>query len=83
MTGSFEFRLRNELNVRRDKNLYRETRVFDGGLLNLSANDYFQLRNNQEVLASASETAKKYGTGSGASPLLSGYLPCHDQLSYG
>ena len=80
MIGPFEFRLRNELNVRREKNLYRETRVFDGGLLNLSANDYFQLRNNQEVLAIASETAKKYGTGSGASPLLSGYLPCHDQL---
>ena len=49
-------------------------------LLNLSANDYFQLRNNQEVLFAANEIAMKYGTGSGASPLLSGYLPCHEDL---
>ena len=80
MAESFEDRLRNELNVRRNENLYRETRVFDGTILNLSANDYFQLRNNQEVLVAASEIARIYGTGSGASPLLSGYLPCHENL---
>ncbi|SVC93400.1 uncharacterized protein METZ01_LOCUS346254, partial [marine metagenome] len=80
MAESFESRLRNELNVCRDEKLYRETRLFDSRLINLSANDYLQLRNNQDVLAAASKIAKKYGTGSGASPLLSGYLPCHEDL---
>ena len=80
MAESFESRLRNELNVRRDENLYRETRAFDSRLLNLSGNDYLDLKNNQKVLAVASEIAKKYGSGSGASPLLSGYLPCHEDL---
>ena len=80
MAESFESRLRNELNVCRDEKLYRETRLFDSRLINLSANDYLQLRNNQHVLAAASKIAKKYGTGSGASPLLSGYLPCHEDL---
>ena len=61
MTESFQDRLRNELNVRRNENLYRETRVFDGTILNLSANDYFQLRHNQEVLVAASEIARIYG----------------------
>jgi len=80
LAESFESRLRNELNVRRDENLYRETRAFDSRLLNLSGNDYLDLKNNQKVLAVASEIAKKYGSGSGASPLLSGYLPCHEDL---
>ena len=80
MLDSFESRLRNELSARRDRNLYRETRAFDSNLLNLSTNDYFQLRNNPEILSLANETAKIYGTGSGASPLLSGYLPCHANL---
>ena len=80
MVESFESRLKNELNIRRSESLYRETRIFDYKSLNLSTNDYFQLRYDQEVLAAASKTAKEYGTGSGASPLLSGYLPCHEQL---
>ena len=80
MAESFETRLRNELNARRNKNLFRETRTFDNGWLNLSANDYFLLRHNREVLTFADIIARKYGAGSGASPLLSGYLPCHEKL---
>ena len=80
MAESFETRLRNELNARRNKNLFRETRTFDNGWLNLSANDYFLLRHNREVLNFADIIAKKYGAGSGASPLLSGHLPCHEKL---
>ncbi len=48
--------------------------------LNLSGNDYFQLRLNPEVIAGAQSAMEKYGTGSGASPLLSGFLPCHQEL---
>ncbi len=80
MIDSLESRLKSELNIRRKEHLYRETRVHDCGLLNLSSNDYFNLRNNSKVLSLANETANKYGTGSGASPLLSGYLPCHEEL---
>ena len=80
MAESFESRLRNELNVRHKKNLFRKTCTFDSKSLNLSANDYFMLRHNIELLTSAEIVAKKYGTGSGASPLLSGYLPCHEDL---
>lgn len=54
--------------------------MHEGAWLNLSGNDYFNLRNNHEVLAQANETANMHGTGSGASPLLSGYLPCHEEL---
>ena len=80
MIDSLESRLKSELNIRRKEHLYRETRVHDCDLLNLSSNDYFNLRNNSRVLSLANETANKYGTGSGASPLLSGYLPCHEEL---
>jgi 8-amino-7-oxononanoate synthase len=80
LIDSLESRLKSELNIRRKEHLYRETRVHDCDLLNLSSNDYFNLRNNSRVLSLANETANKYGTGSGASPLLSGYLPCHEEL---
>lgn len=80
MLESLESRIRDELNARRDKNLCRETRLFEGDWLNLSANDYFLLRHNPQVLAMAHDIAQKYGTGSGASPLLSGYLSCHEEL---
>ncbi len=80
MAESFETRLTSELNISREKNLFRRTRLHEGAWLNLSGNDYFNLRNNHEVLAQANETANMHGTGSGASPLLSGYLPCHEEL---
>jgi 8-amino-7-oxononanoate synthase len=80
LAESFETRLTSELNISREKNLFRRTRLHEGAWLNLSGNDYFNLRNNHEVLAQANETANMHGTGSGASPLLSGYLPCHEEL---
>ena len=46
----------------------------------MSGNDYFQLRFHPEVLAGARLALEKFGTGSGASPLLSGFLPCHREL---
>lgn len=64
----------------KENNLFREVRVFQEYHLNLSGNDYFQLRFHPEVLAGACQAAKDYGTGSGASPLLSGFLPCHRDL---
>ena len=80
MPELFEERLENELKALRTKNLLRKPLAFNSNFLNLATNDYFLLRHNKQVLAIADEIAQKYGTGSGASPLLSGYLPCHQML---
>ena len=80
MSELFEERLENELKALRTKNLLRKPLAFNSNFLNLATNDYFLLRHNKQVLAIADEIAQKYGTGSGASPLLSGYLPCHQML---
>ena len=80
MSDLFKKRIESELKNLHAKNLFRKSHAFKKNLLNLASNDYFLLRQNKKVLASAYEVAKKYGTGSGASPLLSGYLPCHQAL---
>ncbi len=80
MSEQFFDRLENELNSSRDANLYREVRLFSECRVNLCANDYFQLRHDPRVIAGAKKACEIYGTGSGASPLLSGFLPCHQSL---
>jgi len=77
---SFEERLKNELKDLHTENLFREPLAFNKNFLNLATNDYFLLRYNKQVLETADAVARKYGTGSGASPLLSGFLPCHQML---
>jgi 8-amino-7-oxononanoate synthase len=76
----FKKRLESEIKHLHAENLFRKHLTLDKSLLNLATNDYFLLRQNKEVLAIAYEIARKYGTGSAASPLLSGYLPCHQML---
>ena len=61
----------------KDEDLFRQVRIYKDHRLNLSGNDYFQLRFHPKVLAGAKQALETYGTGSGASPLLSGFLPCH------
>ena len=80
MSEQFFNRLEDELNSSRDKNLYREVQLYPECRLNLCANDYFQLRHDPRVIAGAQKACEIYGTGSGASPLLSGFLPCHQSL---
>jgi 8-amino-7-oxononanoate synthase len=80
LSEQFFNRLEAELKSSRDKNLYREVRLYPESRLNLCANDYFQLRHDPRVIAGAKEACETYGTGSGASPLLSGFLPCHQSL---
>ncbi len=80
MSEQFFNRLEDELNSSRDKNLYREVQLYPECRLNLCANDYFQLRHDPRVIAGAQKACETYGTGSGASPLLSGFLPCHQSL---
>ena len=80
MSEQFFNRLEDELKSIRDKNLFRAVQPYSECRLNLCSNDYFQLRDDPRVIAGAKEACEKYGTGSGASPLLSGFLPCHQSL---
>jgi 8-amino-7-oxononanoate synthase len=83
LTESFYHRLQNNLLIRKDDNLFRELRLNEGGLCDLSSNDYFNLRQDSRVIDGAQSAMQQYGTGSGASPLISGYLPCHKSLISG
>ena len=80
MSKLFEERLKNELKGLHAENLFREPLPLSKKSLNLATNDYFLLRHSKQVLEIADTVAREYGTGSGASPLLSGYLPCHQML---
>tara|TARA_Y100001960_G_scaffold294607_1_gene338571 strand:- start:811 stop:1950 length:1140 start_codon:yes stop_codon:yes gene_type:complete len=73
-------RLEKDLNSRKEKYLYREPRLYKNYSYNLASNDYFQLRSHPNVINGATKTCEKYGSGSGASPLLSGFLQCHQDL---
>jgi 8-amino-7-oxononanoate synthase len=80
LTHPLHLRLEKHLARLKDENLFREVRIYQKYRLNLSSNDYLNLRFHPEVLAGARQAAADYGTGSGASPLLSGFLPCHEDL---
>ncbi len=80
MSEQFFNRLQEELDSSRNNDLFREVKLYPECRLNLCSNDYFQLRHDPRVIAGAKEACEKYGTGSGASPLLSGFLPCHQSL---
>jgi 8-amino-7-oxononanoate synthase len=80
LSDQFLNRLENEIKILQDKNLYREVRLYPNSRLNLCSNDYFQLRKHPQVIAGSIKACEDYGTGSGGSPLLSGYLPCHQSL---
>lgn len=80
LTSPFYQRLKNELERQRQDRLLREVRTWPGLRLNLAGNDYLNLRHHPRVLAGAREAAERFGTSSAASPLLSGFLPCHEAL---
>ena len=50
------------------------------GLLDLASNDYLGLARNAAVILGATTAARSYGGGAGASRLVTGTLPVHDQL---
>jgi 8-amino-7-oxononanoate synthase len=49
--------------------------------LNFSSNDYLNLAADQRLARAAAQSARRYGTGAGASPLVSGHLPPHRALA--
>jgi glycine C-acetyltransferase/8-amino-7-oxononanoate synthase len=57
--------------------------VVDGHeCLNLASNDYLGLTQHPEVVAAAQDAAARYGTGAGASRLICGTLPVHQELEH-
>ncbi len=80
MSELFRQRLENELYKRSGEGLLRRVEVHQSCRLNLSGNDYLQLRSHPRVVEGAKQAIEAFGAGSGASPLLSGFLPCHDRL---
>jgi len=75
-----ESRLQSELNQRQKTGLLRTLEVLDACKTNLISNDYFQLRSHPQIIEGARTALECYGASSSASPLLSGFLPCHEQL---
>ncbi len=56
--------------------------VLDGRtLLNFASNDYLGLANDPRVILAATEAARRFGWGSGASPLVSGWREPHEALA--
>lgn len=50
------------------------------GVLDFSTNDYLNLTRHPEVRSAAAAAVMHYGTSAAASRLMSGTLPCHEQL---
>ncbi len=57
-----------------------EIQIGGKSLLAFCSNDYLGLANHPELIAALSEGAKRFGTGSGASHLISGHHAIHDEL---
>jgi len=71
--------LKKELEELKRKNLYRE-RFIPEGLKVLCSNNYLNLSNRREVKEAAKKAIDIYGTGSGASQLVSGYTGLHRKV---
>jgi 8-amino-7-oxononanoate synthase len=83
--------INEELNELRQAGLYRDLKKIDrtdgrlveiGGkkLLNFCSNNYLGLANHPKVIAAAKKALDKFGTGAGASRLISGNLELHERL---
>src|SRR3954468_4065804 len=81
---------RGKLAAIRRANRWRSTSVFDGAgvigqvngrsVVSFASNDYLGLSTHPRVCAAAREAIEKWGTGSGASRLVTGTRPIHQQL---
>ena len=80
-----------ELNTRRSRHLYRQTRTADSPqqphmhidgklLLTFCSNDYLGLANHPAVIQAFQQAANQYGVGSGAAHLVNGHSRPHQQL---
>ena len=92
--NSMDATLQAQLNQRREEHLYRtrlnvasgcsSTLSVDGrSLVNFCSNDYLGLASHPDISQALKQAADLYGTGSGASHLVSGHSVVHHQLEEG
>jgi len=80
MQEQFKNQLAQEIETLKSEDLYRELKISDKNLINFCSNDYLGLTRHPKVIAAAQNAVKEYGTGSGASRLISGTSPIHYKL---
>src|SRR5579872_2142686 len=71
-------KLRRTLSVTARDGIYAERR--GRRLLSFSCNDYLNLSRHPAIIKAAVEAAQRYGTGAGASRLVTGNHPLYDEL---
>ncbi|WED22720.1 8-amino-7-oxononanoate synthase [Vibrio sp. JC009] len=87
----FNRRIQKALDERREKGLFRQISVLEGGnqsrlrkdeseYVNFSNNDYLGLASEPELVKAWQKGLSDYGVGSGASPLVTGFSPAHQML---
>lgn len=83
--------LRNDLDQRKARQLYRTRRISEGPqgpvmridgaeLLSFCSNDYLGLANHPEVVRALQDGAQRWGAGSGAAHLVNGHSAAHHAL---
>jgi 8-amino-7-oxononanoate synthase len=73
-------KLHKKIIARKAACLYRERRICAETLVNFSSNDYLGLRNDPAIKKAVITYIEKYGLGSGASKLISGFHNIHQDL---
>lgn len=85
------FQLGAELQIRREQGLFRQRQLLDSGqgasllidgrqYLNFSSNDYLGAARQPQIVAAWQQGLAIWGSGSGSSPLVTGYTVAHQQL---
>ncbi|CDT01840.1 8-amino-7-oxononanoate synthase [Vibrio coralliirubri] len=87
----FKSRIKDALVQRREQGLTRQLKVLENSngplltcegsrFINFSSNDYLGLANDPELVEAWQAGLSQYGTGSAASPLVTGFSPAHRNL---
>ncbi|PSW07234.1 8-amino-7-oxononanoate synthase [Photobacterium lipolyticum] len=87
---SFNQKIEQALAERKSRGLYRQraclsrdrqrVQAYGQSFVNFSSNDYLGLAQDPALLAAWQEGLTRYGTGSGASPLVTGFHTAHQEL---
>lgn len=90
---AFNQRVEQALSARKQQGLQRKLHQIEGGnarellcagqrYVNFSSNDYLGLATDKQLTSAWQQGLDKYGNGSGASPLVTGFGPAHAELEH-